>query len=93
MDSAVAVHTRGLGSLLWSWLRCSKYRSDMPLSRTERFKLKSQLLDGMNMDNSGWDLRRTNMLLGEFKSRVEVAPGRAVVAVRCDQDDFDPINP
>jgi len=38
----------------------------MPLSRTERFKLKSQLLDEMNMDNSGWDLRRTNVLLGEF---------------------------
>jgi hypothetical protein len=66
MDSAVAVHPNGLGSLLWSWLRCSKDRSDMPLSRTERFKLKSQLLDGMNMDNSGWDLRRTNVLLGEF---------------------------
>lgn len=48
------------------WLCCSKYRSDMPLSRTERFKLKSQLLDEMNMDNSGWDLRRTNVLLGEF---------------------------
>ena len=31
------------------WLRCSKYRSDMPLSRTERFKLKSQLLDEMNI--------------------------------------------
>ncbi len=38
----------------------------MPLSRTERFKLKSRLLDEMNDDNSGWDFSRKNLLLIEF---------------------------
>jgi len=38
----------------------------MALSRTERFKLKSRIIDEMNADNSGWDIRRQNLLLAEF---------------------------
>lgn len=38
----------------------------MPLSRTERFKLKSHMLDDINQDNSNWDIRRLNLLLSEF---------------------------
>ncbi|MEJ7725548.1 MAG: toll/interleukin-1 receptor domain-containing protein [Actinomycetes bacterium] len=38
----------------------------MPLSRTVRFRLKSQLIDGLVHDQDGWDLRRQNLLLYEF---------------------------
>ncbi|GAA4660096.1 toll/interleukin-1 receptor domain-containing protein [Arthrobacter cryoconiti] len=38
----------------------------MPLSRTERIKFKSQMIDEMNTPDSGWDFERTNMMLREF---------------------------
>jgi hypothetical protein len=37
----------------------------MALSRTERFGLKSRLIDELTLDN-GWDLNRKNLLLSEF---------------------------
>jgi hypothetical protein len=42
------------------------YLDHMPLSRSERFKLKGRLLDELSQDGSGWDLRRQNLLLSEF---------------------------
>lgn len=38
----------------------------MPLSRSERFKLKSQIIDVMNKVEGGWELSKTNLLLSEF---------------------------
>ncbi|WP_440220942.1 toll/interleukin-1 receptor domain-containing protein [Dietzia sp. MNB45] len=39
----------------------------MGLTRAERFKIKSALVDLINQDFDHWDLKRQNMLLGEFK--------------------------
>lgn len=38
----------------------------MGLSRAERFKLKSRMLSEIDEPDSGWDLRRQNLLLTEF---------------------------
>jgi hypothetical protein len=38
----------------------------MPLSRTDRFKLKSRLIGEFGKDEAGWDTRRQNLLLSEF---------------------------
>lgn len=38
----------------------------MALSRSERFKLKSDILFEFSVDNSPWDYRRQNLLLSEF---------------------------
>ncbi|MCT2076069.1 toll/interleukin-1 receptor domain-containing protein [Dietzia cinnamea] len=39
----------------------------MGLTRAERFKIKSALVDLMNQDFNHWDFARQNMLLSEFK--------------------------
>ena len=38
----------------------------MPFSRTERFTLKSRIVDEINDDDTGWDFGRRNLLLSEF---------------------------
>lgn len=38
----------------------------MPLSRSKRFNLKSQIIDVMNKVDGGWELAKTNLLLSEF---------------------------
>lgn len=38
----------------------------MPLSRTERFKLKSQIFDAMDANRATWNFQRMNLLLNEF---------------------------
>ena len=38
----------------------------MILSRTERFKIKSRLVEEMEREPQKWNYRKTNMLLGEF---------------------------